>query len=133
MSYTKLLKRAEREYKRKKKEEQVKRDLQEEKEHNRKISIFLAEIRELKKMQEQEQLDKKTYITESKNFLQDMAKNYNYRLYMVAWDMINNNIDYIQSNIKKGKITKEEVEEIYQLAKEEVTKLYFNIECLKYF
>jgi hypothetical protein len=133
MSYTKLLKRAEREYKRKKKEEQVKRDLQEEKEHNRKISIFLAEIRELKKMQVQEQLDKKTYIAESKNFLQDMAKNYNYRLYMVAWDMINNNIDYIQSNIKKGKITKEEVKEIYQLAKEKVTKLYFNIECLKYF
>ena len=130
MSYSKLIKQWKKEYKLKKKEEQKQMQLEKEKQEDFKIKLYAAQIRQEKQEEEQKQQEKEIYISESKSFLNYMAINYPYKIYLIAWDIVNSNYSQIESDYKKNKITKEEISEIYKKAKEKITKLDFNINYL---
>ena len=130
MSYSKLIKEWKKEHKLKKKEEQKQMQLEKEKQENFKIKLYAAQTRQEKQEEEQREKEREIYINESKSFLNYMSMNYPYQIYLIAWDIINNSYDQLQSDYKNNKITLEQIEEVYKMAKTKISKLDFNINYL---
>jgi signal recognition particle GTPase len=107
------------EHRQKQEEELQKRDI-----------LIMAEYRQRKKEDEQYKKDKETFIQEAKTFLEYISKNFNYRMYLIAWDICNHDYYRIESDLYRNKINKDMIKSIYEIACRMFSKLEFNTDLI---
>ncbi|MGL5329911.1 MAG: hypothetical protein ACRDD7_11620 [Peptostreptococcaceae bacterium] len=112
MSYTKMLKQAEKAYKARMKKENIEREEARIKQAKTDMLIRAAMYREekaqIKALEEEEKR-----IVQCKNDIRDtLAGTLPYKLWIVCYDLLCDNWYQIESDIQRGKITLEEVEEV---------------------
>lgn len=129
-TYTQDLKKAERAFQKKKKEERKQYLIKQEQADKLKHELYFLEVKEEKRQLEQAKKDKEVFVNEAKTFLQYLASNYQYSMYLIGWDICNNDYSSIETDIHKNKINLNMVQEVYNIACQMFTKFNFQIELI---
>lgn len=116
--------------KRKYKKEMQEYRKQKEQEEKKKEQLYIAQYMEEKRQIEQAKKDKEIFITECRKFLEYMAKNYNYKLYILAYDICSHDYFRIKNDLYNKKITIDDLKNIYNIARNMITKLDFYIDTI---
>ena len=86
-------------------------------------NIIVAQLMERRKEEERRQQEKELFIAQAKQFVTYAAKTLPYKEYLIAWDIANSNHYQIESDINSGKITSEQFQNVYTMAKEYINNL----------
>ena len=98
------------------KEERKQKELEAKKQEEYNLQMYIAEKREQKQEAIKHQQNQEYQIKLKKSFLEYAAKNHSYRIYLIAYDICNNDYFNIESDLKKQKIKTEEVKEMLEEA-----------------
>ena len=107
MSYAKLLKQWEREYKKKQKQEREERKRQREKQEYFRNEIYIAKGIQEKQEQKEREEKQERIINIKGNILESLQKNnpFTYQQFLIIYDILSYNFNQILSDIQRGKIT----------------------------
>lgn len=113
---------------RKLKKERVEYKKQKEQEEQRKQELYFAQCRQEKQDQEKAITEQKQRIIDCKHFLDFISKNYDYKHFLIAWDICNYDHYSLQSDLYRGKINKDMIKTIYDLACNMIHNVNFYID-----
>jgi len=119
MSYTAMLKKWERESKKRWEQDRQERKAQRERAEVFKFEIYLARERQEKQEQKEREERQKRVIEAKNNILLALQKNnpFNYSQWLIIWDVLNYDYDQILVSLNKSRITKLDITGAFEYIK----------------
>ena len=88
--------------------------------------LYIQERQDQKDLQND--IDKRA--TQSKDFLDHVAENYDYNTFMIGYDIVNGSTYELMHGINKGRITLGQVQDVYNVACTMIRDILFSMDVL---